>query len=244
MPRRNSPQDDGFVVEVNNATGSISFWQKDDNHSNADRNGVSTVDYIHAMYGFLRQAKCRHVLMIGCGGGTLATMLRRVGVKVTIADIDSRSFEIAKTYFRLPADVECHVADGERFLKADPRKYDAIVLDAYVDNEIPPHLRKRRFFNLLKARLTARKSLVLLNLMVSADEDLSPDRMARLMKRTWSGVRLLDAQGRNSVEGRNAVAVAGAVRNLKAPRLIMRPKRGAKTLARELREMDFRPVRG
>ena len=236
-------KDDGFVVEVNNATGAVSFWQKDDNHSVADCNGVSTVDYIHAMYGFLRQAGSRHVLMVGCGGGTLATMLRRVGVRVTIADIDRRSFDIAGSYFNMPADVECHVADGEVFLRRDPRKYDAVVLDAYCDNEIPRHLRTHRFFNLVKNRMRARRALLLVNLMVSDDEDMRPDRLARLMQRTWSGVRLLDAQGRKGPEGRNAVALAGAVRKLKRPRLLMRPHRGAKTLARELREMDFRPIR-
>ena len=239
MPRNSTP-DHGFVVEVNNATGRTSFWEKDVNHSLADGRGVSTADYIHAMYGFLRQAKCRHVLMIGCGGGNLATMLRRVGVAVTIADIDGRSFEIATTYFHMPAEVECHIADGAAYLRRDLRKYDAVVLDAYADHEIPRHLRSRRFFNLVKSRLKPRKAIVLLNLMATGDDDLGPDRMARLMRRTWSQVRLLDAEGQ---KGRNAIAVAGAVRNLKAPRLIMRPQRGAKTLARELRQLEFRTVR-
>lgn len=233
-------ENDGFVIEQNNRTGRVSFWEKTDNHSIADRRGVSTADYIHAMYGFLRQAKSCHVLMIGCGGGTLATMLRRVGVKVTIADIDGRNFEIARAYFHMPADVECHIADGEVFLQRDPRKYDAIVLDAYTDSELPRHFQKRRFFSLLKTRLRAHNAIVLVNLMARNDEDRGPDRIARLMKRTWSQVRLLDAVG---YEGRNVVAAAGAVRKLKRPRLIMRPQRCARSLANELRGLDFRPVR-
>ena len=235
-----SDHDDGFVIEQNNVTGGISFWEKSDNHSIADRHGISTADYIHAMYSFLRQGKCRHVLMIGCGGGTLATMLRRVGVKVTVADIDGRNFEIARAYFNMPDDVECHIADGEAFLRRDSRKYDAIVLDAYTDNEIPRHLRKRRFFNLLKSRLRARKAMLLVNLMATDDEDRGPDRIARLLNRTWSQVRLLDSEG---CVGRNVIAAAGAVRKLKRPRLILQPTRCAKSLAAELRGMDFRPLR-
>jgi spermidine synthase len=232
--------DHGLVVEFNNASGGVSFWEKDDNHSLADRHGISTADYIHAMYGFLRQAKCRDVLMIGCGGGTLATMLRRVGVKVTIADIDGRSFDIAATYFHMPDDVECHVADGAQFLRRTTCKYDAVVLDAYCDNEMPRHFRKRAFFNLVKSRLKARGSIVLANVIVRDDDDATPDRLARLMRGTWSQVRLLDAVGHT---GRNAVAAAGAVRDLKRPRLLMRPKCYAKTLVRDLRTLDFRPVR-
>ena len=240
MPKTLRPPDHGFVVEVNNATGTVSFWEKDDNHSVADKNGVSTADYIHAMYGFLRQAKSQQVLMIGCGGGTLATMLRRVGVKVAIADIDARNFDIAKTYFHMPEDVECHEADGEAFLRGDQRRFDAIVLDAYADNDIPRHFKKQRFFNLMKARLKPRGGLVLVNLIVSSLSDQSADRFMRLMRRTWPQVRLLDVAG---YESRNAVGLAGSVKALKQPKLMMRPQRGAKTLKRELAEMDFRPIK-
>lgn len=241
MPRKNTARDDGFVIEFNNATGSIAFWEKDDNHSNADKNGVSTADYIHAMYSFLRQAKSQHVLMIGCGGGTLATMLRRVGVKVTIADIDARNYEIARTYFHMPEDVECHVADGAAFLKAETRRFDAIVLDAYADNDIPRHFKKVAFCNLMKARLKARGGVLLVNLIISSLSDKSADRFARLMAQSFKTVRLLDVDG---YESRNAIGLAGAVKALKKPRLLMRPARGAKALAKEIAEMDFRAIKG
>jgi spermidine synthase len=240
LNHRTCHDNDGFVIEQNNVTGGISFWEKSDNQSVADRHGVSLAEYIHAMYGFLRQAKCRHVLMIGCGGGTLATMLRRVDVKVTIVDIDSRNFEIARTYFHMPDDVECHVADGQDFLRRDPRLYDAIVLDAYADNAIPKHFLKHAFFELVKSRLRPRNAIVVANLLAANDHDRGPDRFARLMKKTWTQVRLLDDDG---WDYRNVVAVAGAIRKLKPPRLVMRPQRCAKTIAAHLKEMDFRPLR-
>ena len=72
------------AIEQDNATGAVSYWQAADNQSLADRNGVSLADYIHALYGFLRQIGAKDVLMIGGGGGTLATMLSRSGVAVTM----------------------------------------------------------------------------------------------------------------------------------------------------------------
>ena len=56
------------------------------------------------MYFFLMQAGVRDVLMIGCGGGTLATMLARSHVAVTVVDLHKLSFEIARKYFHLPDD--------------------------------------------------------------------------------------------------------------------------------------------
>jgi hypothetical protein len=53
-------------------------------------------------------------------------------------------------------------------------------------------------------------------------------------------VRLLDAQ---DGDGGNAVVVAGSVKALKPPRLMMRPMLGARELARDLGALDFRPLR-
>jgi len=231
----------GVVIEQNNATGNISYWEESLNHSAADRQGISLADYVHAIYGFLRQAKCRDVLMIGCGGGTLATMLRRARVKVVIVDNEARSFDIARRYFHLADDMECHVDDGQAFLRRDPRRYDAIVLDAYGDGGLPAHLVTRRFFELVRARLRPRNSLFLINLLVADDEDRAADRIAWRLSRVWRRVRLLDSDG---WEDRNAVAMAGKVSKLKCPRLLLRPKSGARKLAGQLRLLSFRELRG
>lgn len=227
------------VIEQNNATGGVSYWQKGDNHSVADGHGISLADYIHAMYGFIRQAKSRHVLMIGCGGGTLATMLRRARVRVTIVDIDALSFEIAQRYFHLPARVECHVGDGAAFLRRNPARYDAIVLDAYDGQRIPRQFLRKGFFDLAAARLR-RGGIFLVNLMAADDDDRTPDRIVRLMGRTFKHTRLLDADGWID---RNAIGLAGAVRKLKPPRLLMRPGQGARTIARHLKGLYFRELR-
>jgi spermidine synthase len=229
-----------LVIEQSNATGRVSYWDNVTNHSEADRNGVSMADYIHAMFGFLRQMKARRVLMIGCGGGNLATMLHAKGVAVTIVDISAVSFEIARNYFHLPHDIECHVADGAAFLRRTRARYDAIVLDAYDDEAIPKQFLRKSFFDLAKSRMAARNAIFLMNIIVANDADRTPDRIVRLMRKTWRDARLHDADG---WDDRNAVAVAGAVRKLKPPRLLMPPARGAKKIAKNLRELDFRALR-
>ncbi len=228
-----------IVIQQDNASGGITYRQAGDNQSVADRNGVSTAEYIHALYGFIRQAGARHALLIGCGGGTLATMLRRSGVAVTILDIDPLSFEIARRYFHMPADVSCHLVDGAAFLRGRPDRYDAIVLDAYANEAIPRHLVTASFFRLVKSRL-ARGGIFLTNLIVADDDDPHPDIFCFRLRTVFSGVKLLDADG---WVDRNAVAVAGAVRGLKPPRLILRPARGARKLAELLKGLNFRRLR-
>ena len=108
---RTSPSP-GHLIVQDDRTGKVSYWQKEYHQSAADRHGVSTADYIHAMFFFLQQAQSRDVLMIGCGGGTLATMLHRAGVASTVVDLHQMSFDIAHRYFHMPEKIECHTGDG------------------------------------------------------------------------------------------------------------------------------------
>ncbi len=228
-----------IVLTQDNRTGGISYWQAHDHQSVADRYGVSLAEYIHALFGLMLQKRPRHVLVIGCGGGTLATMLSRRGVAVTLVDIDPLSFEIARRYFHMPAAVKCHAQDGVDFLRRNSGRYDAIVLDAFADHAIPPQFLNTGFFRLVKGRLR-RGGLFLVNIVVLARDDRTPDRIANAMKKVWRGVRLLDSDG---FETRNAVAMAGAVKGLKRPRLRMEPAVRARKLAKGLAELSFRPPR-
>lgn len=228
-----------IVILQTNASGSLAYWQERDNQSVADRNGISMAEYIHAIYGLLHQAKARSVLVIGCAGGTLATMLRRSGVAVTIVDIDPLSFVLARSYFHMPDDVTCIASDGATYLRRETARYDAIVLDAYADEAIPRHLVKTRFFESVKARLK-RGGIFLINVIIDDDEDLVADRICWRLKKTFRQVKLLDTDGWID---RNAVIAAGAVGKLTPPRLLMRPATGARAIAAALKPLGFRPLK-
>ena len=230
----------GHTIIRDDQSGKVSYWQGEYHQSAADGTGVSTADYIHAMHYFLMQAQAGNVLMIGCGGGTLATMLQRSGVAVTVVDLHRFSFAIAAKYFHLPQSVTCHVADGIAWLKRNRGHFDAIVLDAFGGDGMPGAFRTAAFFKLAKSRLVARGGLFLMNVIVDGDEDSVPDDLVRLMRKSWPRVRLLDTDGWID---RNAVIVAGAVTNLQKPTVLMPPRPGGAKLARELDVLDWRPIR-
>lgn len=166
-------------------------------------------------------------------------MLARTGVRVTLVDIDPLSFEIARRYFHMPDSVNCHVRDGADFLRRTKARYDAVILDAFADTIIPPHLLTSGFFRLAKSRLN-RGGLFLVNIIVMDDDDPAPDNIVRTMRKAWRQVRLLDADG---FVNRNAVAMGGAAKGLKRPRLLMNPAHGSRALSKSLAQLYFRPLR-
>jgi spermidine synthase len=217
-------------------TGSLIYAQADCFQSEADADGISLVAYIHAHYGLLRQARSQTVLMIGCGGGTLATMLTRADCKVTVVDIDPQAFLLARRYFGFPESVTCRVADGAQYLIAEERTFDAVVVDAFMKGYMPDHLLSRAFFTLVRRRLNA-SGCVFVNVHVEHDFDRSADRVAAAMAALWPTVRVLDRPGH---AWRNAVVMAGDVLRLEQPSLQVWPATGAEPIAAELNEMQFR----
>ncbi|HEY8254209.1 MAG TPA: fused MFS/spermidine synthase [Rhizomicrobium sp.] len=227
-----------IAILQDNRSGRLSYWQASDHHSVADRFGVSLAPYIHALFGLIRQKRARRVLVIGCGGGSLATMLSRKDVAVTLLDVDPRAFAIARRYFHLPSSVECHVADGAEFLRRNSFHYDAIVLDAFAEGRVPKHFLTIRFFRLVKSRLR-RGGIVLVNMVAGGDDDPLLAVTANAMA-AWRYRRVLDLK---SSSNRNVIVTAGAVRDLKAPKVRMPPAIQAKRVAETLARFFFRPLR-
>src|SRR5947207_4541231 len=82
-------------------TRTLTYEQKGGWQSRADINGTSLDAHIHALYGLVLQHAGKSILMIGCGGGTLGTMLARAGRRVSLDEIDTVYIRIAKSIFGL-----------------------------------------------------------------------------------------------------------------------------------------------
>lgn len=99
----------------------------------------------------------RSVLIIGGGAGTLATALlaAHADIEVTMVEPNSELTKIAYKYFDLPVDerLRVHHKDGVSYLGSSTVQYDLIVLDAFLDSQIPEGLQGEGAFKLYKRSL-------------------------------------------------------------------------------------------
>lgn len=202
--------------------------------SEADSDGVSLAAYIHAIYGLIVQMRGRRVLMIGCGGGTLATMLDRAQRHVTIVDVDPVPMVLAQRYFAMPR-IRCHVEDGFRFLQRSRRRYDAIVVDAYIGGDAPPQLSSADFLGLARRRLR-RSGCILFNVAWGRDTAGCAQALAARVADAGLEAQLLEP--RESDANTIVIGTAGVV--LQPPRFFLRPNAPYHTLREELQGMRLR----
>jgi len=210
--------DNGVIRITRNKRGERAYYQNGCYHSQSNARGESLCAYIHAIFDLLRQKRARHVLMIGCAGGTLATMLRRAHVRVTVVDIHALSFVIARRYFAMPEAVRCVRRDGIAILRTSRQDYDAIVIDVFAsDNTVPKNFTTPHFFELVERRLR-QCGIMVMNVMVRNDRDTCANTITCHAKATGKPVTLLDWPGEKN---RNALIVAGDIQNVRIPSRIV-----------------------
>jgi spermidine synthase len=191
-----------IVIWENQANGSRFYYEGNIFQSHSCSAGDSQFTYVKMMAEFLNKAS--KVLVLGCGGGNLATMLTRSGQSVTVVDHNATSFAIAREYFGMPADIPCFTEDFRRYLLAETTQFDGIAIDVggpgfcFEEQFDPATCRS------IKKRL-APGGRIIMNMLVAHDLDGAADTIGAQFSddclRTW----ILDEPG---FPHRNALIVS------------------------------------
>ena len=179
--------------------GTRVYFEEGVRQSQATPDGESVFTYVKLMDELL--SRSQQILVLGCGGGNLATRLSRLGKNLTIVDINPISFVLAHKFFDLPDELPCIVSDFRKFVFDDRAYYDGIAIDVG-----GPGFRFMDEFDTetcdaIRARL-APGGRIVMNVMVANDIDPTPDRIAARLAGEELGTWIVDEQG---IEDRNAV---------------------------------------
>ncbi len=205
---------DGTITITKELDGTRSYRQKDCLHSAINKEGVSTCAYVHALFSILQQVGAMSIVMIGCAGGTLATMLHNARCDVTVVDVNPLSFTIARQYFGMPSAIDCIVQEGSAFMAAATRSYDAVVIDAFNgDGTIPQQFISEDFFRNVKLALRPR-GMAVMNIMTLNDFNRHAHHIASHMRAGTLPPMLFDKPG---IEHRNTLILGGAPEHIRIP---------------------------
>lgn len=194
--------------------GIYTYLQNDCYHSQANQDGVSTCGYVHVMHQAIVQSRAKRVLLLGCAGGSLATMLARDGCQMTVVDINDYAFTLAKRYFQMPDSVRCVVGDGVEYLRKTERLFDAVAIDVFDGRGmVPKEFTTEAFFALARTAL-AEKGLVMMNVMLESQTDPIADRIASNIQKAGLPAILFDQPGKAN---HNCIIVAGTLAGIQIP---------------------------
>jgi len=95
------------------------------------------------------------VLILGFGGGSVAVILREelgLGNPITGVELDEAMLQAGKDHFDIGRlkDLEIHQTDAFEYIRQCTLKYAMIVVDIYIDDNVPPEFETRAFIAELK----------------------------------------------------------------------------------------------
>lgn len=139
----------------------------------------------------------RAALVIGLGGGTIPSFLRKAypDMKIDAVDIDPVVVEVARSHFGFKEDarMKAHVADGRRFVEQSVDRYDLIFLDGFGADSVPAHLTTREFLTAVR-NLLAPGGVVVGNLW-GRDVNRKYDSMVKTYRDVYQGIYVVDVIG-------------------------------------------------
>lgn len=93
-------------------------------------------------------------LLIGLGGGTVARQFEEHNMSYDAVEIDGRLPYLAEKYFGLKSAVaNTTVDDGRHFVNICKKKYDLVIIDALLGENVPSHLLSLECFQKVKTLL-------------------------------------------------------------------------------------------
>ena len=112
----------------------------------------------------------QNVLILGFGAGSVATLLREefeMPCRITGIEADHEVIRLGREYFRVSRfhDLEVIEADACEYIKLCDQQYDLIVVDVYVDFEVPEECEGREFIDGI-ARCLSAGGMIVFNKMI------------------------------------------------------------------------------
>jgi len=127
------------------------------------------------------------ILVLGLGGGAIPTLLHAILEKavIDVVEIDPEMPAIAKKYFyfSISERLRLFINDAFFYIRDTDKKYDIVLMDAYIENQLPETVDSTAFFA-ETARVLAPNGIFVANLMTVNKEHFENtiERMSGIFK--------------------------------------------------------------
>jgi len=163
-------------------------------------NGKYVLDSAHVNYSFgglhtvfqrafsqfqIKQREIKNVLILGFGSGSVASILQdEYGkhLEITGVEKDSEVIVFAKKYFSIDKykNLNLHREDAFEFVQSCNQKFDLIVMDVFIDLDVPEKFSEENFISAL-GKLLSEDGILFYNLVIH--NETVRDKGAELFKK-------------------------------------------------------------
>ncbi len=186
----------GLLQVIENSDGSCRYYLNDFLTQNTydPRRKQSMSHFTYMLAGLARAytTNITDVLCIGLGVGMVPMDFARQGASVDIVEINPAVVQVAVNHFDLQTNkIHVTIDDGRHFLNRCHKRYDAVILDAFLGDSSPSHLLTRQAFASIQRVLRPGGALVI-NVFgrLEEDRDFFSSSLNKTLKAVFASVRI------------------------------------------------------
>jgi spermidine synthase len=135
---------------------------------------ISGWNYVHRISMISSLKANSNCLLVGMGGGTIASELQKLNMKLDVVDIDPRMYKLANEhfYFNKSKKTNLFIEDARYFLNKNKKRYDLIVFDVLNGESQPLNLFTLQGVEKMKTSLD-KNGLIIVEFQEKASNELS-----------------------------------------------------------------------
>lgn len=158
----------------------------------ARKQSASAFTYLLAELARAYVTNINDVLCIGLGVGIVPRDFANQGARVDVVEINPAVVKVAARYFDFqPEKVQLTIDDGRHALNRCQKKYDAVILDAFLGDSSPSHLLTKEAFISIRNVLRPGGALVINAFAnLEAGQDFFASSLSKTLQAVFRGVRL------------------------------------------------------
>jgi spermidine synthase len=137
---------------------------------------------------FLYNRNIKSALVLGLGAGVVSKELLERGLSVDSVEINEQMIKIAKEDFSFKGNV--FLGDARVFIKKGNKKYDLIVLDAFLVDSVPKYLLTQEFFKDINKKLNKDGILVINSFGKSEPLDYVSESIFKTLNSVFSDIQI------------------------------------------------------
>lgn len=171
----------------------ITLWSGGNKQTEIDVNNplCTCLEYSRNFFlSLVFQPNPESILVLGLGGGAIPSLLHSILEKsiIDVVEIDPEMPAIAREYFyfSISERLRLFIDDAFFFIRDSKKNYDIVLMDAYIENQIPETVDSTAFFA-ETARVLAPGGIFVANLMTGNKEHFENrlERMSGIFKDIW-----------------------------------------------------------
>jgi spermidine synthase len=150
----------------------------------------------------IQEKKINNILILGFGCGSIAALFKtQKNIEITGVEADEKVLELYEKYFLEQINSEIILVESfaEDFIVDHKKTYDLILVDVFIDLDVPPAIKENTFFQHINKSLNTGGIFIYNFIVMNESEKIEFEKILNLIQKFFNTVEVIEFMAFNKI---------------------------------------------